>query len=136
MDTTSADIEMEGWESLPRASTDYRSIILSRELVTGEGSGSRLIIQDGVPSSRDAGEHRDSRVLDLRADGTEADELDDRQIGGSPASGLEYQRAGRVVQTWYVVTDGLRYAINLESEDGAERLNDRALGVLDTIVLG
>lgn len=134
---SSARIQIDGWEPLPRASTDYRSVILSQELVEGEGAGSRLIIQEGIPSSLSAAEHRENLIVDLQTQAVAVTELDDREISGGPASGTSYtNKDGRIIQTWYVVKDQLRYTINLESDEGADAVSGNAELVLDNIVLG
>lgn len=136
--SSSARIQTDGWDSLPRADTDYRSVILAQELVEGDGAGSRLIIQKGIPSSRGAEEHRNNLTLDLRSQGVDVTELEAREISGEQAAGLAYVSgaSSRVIQTWYVVKNELRYTINLESEEGAAELSQPALDVLDNIVLG
>lgn len=135
---TSVKTQIDGWEPISRGSTDYRSIILAEELVDGDGKGSRLIIQEGIPSSQSAEEHRENLLLDMQTQGVSVNALPDREIDGEAASGLAYKSGGtsRAVQTWYVVKDRTRYTIHLESEEGADEVSAEATQVLDNIVLG
>ncbi|PWI27185.1 hypothetical protein, partial [Pseudoglutamicibacter cumminsii] len=79
---TSAQITIEGWEPLPRGSTDYVGIILSQELCEGDGAGSRLIVQKGISSSRTAQTHSDNLSFDLQQQGVDVKTLEGREING------------------------------------------------------
>ena len=135
---TSAQITIEGWEPLPRSSTDYVGVILSQELSEGDGAGSRLIVQKGIPSSRTAQTHADNLSFDLQQQGVDVKTLGGREINGEDAAGFSYRSSTteRQIQTWHVVKDGLRYTINLESEERARTMGKDAEKVLDFIVLG
>lgn len=135
---TSVEITIEGWEPLPRDSTDYDGVILSQELSEGDGAGSRLIVQKGIPSSQSALTHADNLSFNLRSQGVEVKTFGGREISGEDAVGLSYRNSTteRRIQTWYVVKDGLRYTINLESEEGARTMGKDAEKVLDFITLG
>lgn len=135
---TSAKITVDGWEPIPLSSTDYVGVILSLELGEGDGAGSRLIIQRGIPSSQSPETHADNLVFDLQNQGVEVKTYGGREISGEDAVGLSYRNTttSRRIHTWYVVKDGLRYTINLESEEGARELGKDAEKVFDFIVLG
>lgn len=135
---TSVEITIEGWEPLPRDSTDYDGVILSQGLSDGDGAGSRLIVQKGIPSSQTAQTHADDLSFDLRSQGVDVKMFGGREIDGEDAVGLSYRNSTteRRIQTWYVVKDGLRYTIILESEEGAITFGKDAENVLDFITLG
>lgn len=135
---TSVEITTGGWEPLPRGSTDYVGAILSQDLSEGDGAGSRLIVQKGIPSSQTAQTHADNLSFDLQSQGVDVKTFRAREINGEDAVGLSYRNSTtkRQIQTWYVVKDGLRYTINLESEEGARTMGKDAEKVLDFIVLG
>ncbi|MDZ3744551.1 hypothetical protein QP228_000720 [Pseudoglutamicibacter cumminsii] len=82
---TSAQITIEGWEPLPRGSTDYVGVILSQELSEGDGAGSRLIVQKGIPSSQTAQTHADNLSFDLQQQGVDVKTLEGREINGEDA---------------------------------------------------
>ncbi len=127
---TSVEIVVDGWQDLEGAATGYWNAILAAELTAGEGAGSRIVIQEGIPSTMTAREHRDRRVLELEGRGIEAVAIGERMIDAAPAAGLRYRQVNRTSETWYTVKGGLRYVIHLESEEGAREMSPRARDVL------
>ncbi len=132
---TAASVLADDWEPLDGSATGYWNAILAEELTTGEGAGSRIVIQEGIPSTMSVRDHRDRRVLELEGRGIEAVAIGERMIDGAPAAGLHFRQVDRVYETWYVVKGGLRYVIHLQSHESAAQMNERARDVLAHIQL-